>query len=51
MKCPDCKIELTKDDYVESRFVDHKGDGVGYDVPVYQCPKCKCEFERDERDD
>ena len=50
MKCPDCKIELTKEDKVGSEFVDLKGDRVGYDVPVYKCPKCECEFNRDELD-
>jgi DNA-directed RNA polymerase subunit RPC12/RpoP len=45
-KCPDCKIELTKDDIVDSAEVDAKGEGICYEVPVYQCPKCGAEYEK-----
>lgn len=49
-KCPDCKIELTKDDIVDSTFTDAKGDGIGYEQPIYECPKCGCQWDRDELD-
>lgn len=45
-RCPDCKTEEMVE--VESQFVDPKGDGVGYEIPVYKCPKCDIEMDRDE---
>ena len=50
-KCPDCKIELGKEDKVDSEYIDPKGDGIGYDIPVYKCPKCGVEYNEDELDD
>lgn len=50
MKCPDCKEIITKEDVVDSEFVDLKGDGIGYDIPVYRCPKCGVEYNRDDLD-
>lgn len=50
MKCPDCKIEITDEDEVDSNYIDPKGDGIGYELPVYKCPKCGCEYDRDELD-
>jgi hypothetical protein len=51
MRRPDCKIKITKEDVVDSNFVDAKGDGVGYEEPVYECPKCNCEFNKSDLDD
>lgn len=48
MKCPDCKITITKEDAVDSEFIDSKGDGIGYDIPVYKCPNCGVVYNRDE---
>lgn len=50
-KCPDCKIELNEDDIVDSTFVDPKGDGIGYDIPVCKCPQCQCQWNEDELDE
>lgn len=44
-KCPDCKT---------NEFVDYSGEdrpsesGEMYDVKVYKCHKCQCEFDEEE---
>jgi len=44
--CPDCKT---------NEFVDYSGDdrlsesGEIYDVKVYKCHKCECEFDEEEK--
>jgi hypothetical protein len=43
-KCPECKfeeMEYTGDDRPSE-------SGEMYDVKVYKCPKCLCEFDEDE---
>lgn len=44
--CPDCRTE--KIYFTEYRHIDPKGDGVGYEIKVYECPKCGGEFLEDE---
>ena len=50
MKCPDCKVTLTRNDIVDSNYVDPKGDGIGYDENVYRCFKCGCEWNESDLD-
>jgi predicted nucleic-acid-binding Zn-ribbon protein len=51
LKCPDCKIGLGHDDLVDSALIDPKGDGIGYEIPVFKCPKCGVEYQEDELDE
>jgi transcriptional regulator NrdR family protein len=48
MRCPDCKIILTKENVVDSELVDPKGNGIGCEVPILECPKCGNKYNRDE---
>ena len=50
-KCPECQTILTNDDWVDEEHVDPKGDGVGYEMPVYNCPKCDIDFNGEELDE
>ena len=43
--CPDCKTSEDMEE-VDSNFIDPKGDGVGYEEPVYKCFKCGSEWEQ-----
>jgi hypothetical protein len=45
--CPDCSTEeiLSFDGY---RYIDPKGDGVGYEIKVYFCQKCEGEFTKED---
>ena len=49
--CPDCKCPLFSEDIIDSQYIDPKGNGIGYDIPVFKCPKCGVEYNQDELDD
>jgi rubrerythrin len=45
MKCPDCKIEMEKQD---KYYVGSDGGYVRQDEPYWKCPRCKIEVEEEE---